>query len=82
MALDVSTVKVPSVSRLTPLIEPVIAYELESTTQMDELEAAYASISGNLNPFLPMYSAKRFGKETYRLQSGRTSTLKTDDSMV
>ena len=82
MILDVSTVKVPSVSRLTPLTEPTIAYELESITQMDEFEAAYASISGNPLPFLPMYSAKRFGKETYRLQSGRISTLKADDAMV
>ena len=82
MTTDVSTVKVPSVSSLTPLISPLIAYELESITQMDEFEVADASKSGNPFPFLPMYSAKRFGKETYRLQSGRTSTLKTDDSMV
>ena len=61
---DVSTENVPSVSRLTPLNSPSSAYELESITQRDEFEEAYVSITGNLDPFLPVYSVKSFGKET------------------
>ena len=82
LAANVSTVKVPSVSRLTPSVEPLRAYESESIMQIDEFEEAYASISGNLEPKSPMCAALRLGKETYRLQSGIISILNTDDSTI
>ena len=80
MLLDVSTLKAPSVSRLTPLAEPMRAYELESITQMDKFEEANASTFGNPYPFLLTNSFRSLGKETYLLQSGTTSTVKTDEA--
>ena len=80
MTLDVSTKKVKflSVSRLTPLAEPMRAYVLWSITQRDELEVAFISTFGNPYPYLTTYSFRRFGKLMNLVQS-KTSILNKVD---